>query len=47
MYKKFIEKLCVRERERERERERKPLFVRENYAQNEIDSYKFIVGEFE
>ena len=47
MYKKFIEKLCVRERERERERERKPLFVRENYAQNEIDSYKFIVGECE
>ena len=43
MYKKFIEKLC----ERERERERKPLFVRENYAQNEIDSYKFIVGECE
>ena len=45
MYKKFIEKLC--ERERERERERKPLFVRENYAQNEIDSYKYIVGECE
>ena len=41
MYKKFIEKL------REREREREPLFVRENYAQNEIDSYKFIVGECE
>ena len=43
MYKKFIENL----REREREREREPLFVRENYAQNEIDSYKFIVGECE
>ena len=43
MYKKFIEKL----REREREKEREPLFVRENYVQNEIDSYKFIVGECE
>ena len=43
MYKKFIEKL----REREREREREPLFVRENHAQNEIDGYKFIVGECE
>ena len=43
MYKKFIDKL----REREREREREPLFVRENHAQNEIDRYKFIVGECE
>ena len=41
MNKKFIEKL------REKEREREPFFVRENHAQNEIDGYKFIVGECE
>ena len=31
----------------EREREKKTFFVRENYAQNGRDSYKFIVKWYE